>query len=534
MEYGTLENDVVTNGFDGGVLHLLRVTRAQCHASVAFAALRKEDGSLDITSLPSAEEGSDWPSSTLEGIVRQTLEDPLIGDSKAVIRVSDVFRRLWHGERVHTRMAVAPLNDETNGEEPFGLLCALGPAGGQFSEADLDMLGRLALRFMNQVRARRQIMQGSALAEAEAAAEETAETGAGGDDTWFAAGPEPETAGAAAAPSGEEAWSPVGPAAPEPVSETTPAGDLGGDVEDATEPLAPAGEEMAAEELGTADSFEAAGMEEAPESADADFAPLVEAEELLEPDVAAEQPEEGALVGEASFSEEQGVPVTFEPESEGEAELTAESEFFSTSGGIFEETDGAPAGTEAPPGSPVAHEPPVKAQAEGAENNEVSPEDRIAALIEGPAPDAPSREPAPAPDGPERLAAFLRRLDEVLRDARVSNSPSVLIVIELAKQSGRLSADEVAAAANWLFNQTRFDDFVTRIASSTFAVVLPLRAMPHDLSALRRRFSEAAASAASELGGVVTSASSVLAVAPGDVEVAEDLLFRAVRQLTAD
>lgn len=487
MEQRTLENDVVTNGFDGGVLHLLRVTRAQCHASVAFAALRKEDGSLDITSLPSAEEGSDWPSSTLEGIVRQTLEDPLIGDSKAVIRVSDVFRRLWHGERVHTRMAVAPLNDEAQGDEPWGLLCALGPAGGQFSEADLDMLGRLALRFMNQVRARRQIMRDRTLADSEAVEQEEPSEAAPPiePDTWFTTGEEPTTIEEAAASSNSE--------------------------EETVEPTGTDGEESTI----AAETEQLLGSASLP--SDVETEPEMESTSLFEEEEFAEPLVEAG-------------PTAVEPE------LYLEAEFFSASGEIFEGPS-LPEG-ETPdeePLSPVAgDESLVKEHEEAAEKYEMSPEDRIAALIEGPAVETPAAETAPASDGPERVAAFLRRLDEVVAEARTNNSPAAVIVIELSKQSGPLSSEEVAAAANWLFSQTRFDDFVSRIATSTFAVVLPLRAMPQDLPALRRRFSEATAAAAAGVGEGVTSASSILPVEPGDSRAAEDFLFRAIRQLSPD
>ena len=157
----------MTNGTEGGVLHLLRLTRTQCHAWVAFVALRADDGSIEITAVPGAEdESADWPLETLQGIVRQTLEDPLIGEGRAVIRVSEVFRRYWPGERQYTRMAVAPLNDVAAPGRPWGLLCALDPVDGQFSEPQLDMLGRLAVRFINHLRARRQFVDDASVSDA--------------------------------------------------------------------------------------------------------------------------------------------------------------------------------------------------------------------------------------------------------------------------------------------------------------------------------------------------------------------------------
>ncbi len=164
---GMLERTEMTNGTEGGVLHLLRLTRTQCHAWVAFVALRADDGSIEITAVPGAEdESADWPLETLQGIVRQTLEDPLIGEGRAVIRVSEVFRRYWPGERQYTRMAVAPLNDVAAPGRPWGLLCALDPVDGQFSEPQLDMLGRLAVRFINHLRARRQFVDDASVSDA--------------------------------------------------------------------------------------------------------------------------------------------------------------------------------------------------------------------------------------------------------------------------------------------------------------------------------------------------------------------------------
>ncbi len=164
---GMLERTEMTNGTEGGVLHLLRLTRTQCHAWVAFVALRAYDGSIEITAVPGAEdESADWPLETLQGIVRQTLEDPLIGEGRAVIRVSEVFRRYWPGERQYTRMAVAPLNDVAAPGRPWGLLCALDPVDGQFSEPQLDMLGRLAVRFINHLRARRQFVDDASVSDA--------------------------------------------------------------------------------------------------------------------------------------------------------------------------------------------------------------------------------------------------------------------------------------------------------------------------------------------------------------------------------
>lgn len=170
MNNGTLEKHAMSNGTEGGVVHLLRLTRTQCHASVAFVALRNESGEVEITAVPSADDGAEWTLETLQGIVRQTLEDPLIGEGRAVIRVSEVFRRYWPGERQYTRMAVAPLNSVTEPERPWGLLCALDPISGQFSEAQLDMLGRLAIRLMNHLRARKKVMEDLLVPEAPAAA----------------------------------------------------------------------------------------------------------------------------------------------------------------------------------------------------------------------------------------------------------------------------------------------------------------------------------------------------------------------------
>lgn len=159
MSDSTLERETMANSTgNASILHLLRVTRAQCHAAVAFVALRDEFDDIEVVALPSESEGSELTLDQLETIARHTLDDPFIAEERAVVRVTDVVKGPFGRDAVATRMAVAPLHSDSPGQEPWGLLCALDPVSGEFSSEQLDLLARFAVRFGNHVRARRQIL----------------------------------------------------------------------------------------------------------------------------------------------------------------------------------------------------------------------------------------------------------------------------------------------------------------------------------------------------------------------------------------
>lgn len=142
-----------SRAMEAGLLHLLRFARAQCHATVAFVALSGEEG-IEVLAVPALDDGSEWTLPALELLARQTIEDPALGDGTAVIRVSEVLRRYWPGDRQFARMAVAPLK-EPGAAVPSGLLCILDPLSGQFSDSNLEMLRHLSTRVVNHLRARR-------------------------------------------------------------------------------------------------------------------------------------------------------------------------------------------------------------------------------------------------------------------------------------------------------------------------------------------------------------------------------------------
>jgi hypothetical protein len=494
MKHGTLEKSQMTNGSGGGVLHLLRLTRTQCNAAVAFVALRNESGTIDLTVVPSVDEGSEWTLDTLHGIVRQTLEDPLIGEGRAVIRVSEVFRRYWPGERQYTRMAVAPLNDVTDPQHPWGLLCALDPVSGQFDEAQLDMLGLLAVRFMNHLRAKKKVLQELPATEAESAPEVTGETatedlGAGADL------PAPELIEPGAS-SGLEEGRGV-----EPEFATTGDGEAeGGAAEEAASAFAASleGAETEAAEEGTAvvpeaPTFSAEAADEGA-AASADVPSDVSAGEADEGEAfpAAVATGDGALTGTAG------------------AETPAESEDLSASAAEQEMPDGE------------KEERTMYDYSSGATST-------MTASSESGASGA-SLETL-------RLAEFVERIDGKLGELRGSGRPGALLMIDLSStdedSAPTANEDEMGGAFASLAEISRHDDSVIRVGTGMIAVMMVLRPGSSDVARIKERLSGAAGDGASGKGRQSPVRSAIVRMDPEKTQSGEDLVFAAVRQLGA-
>jgi hypothetical protein len=157
----TVEDQMIDIATDPGVEHLLRIARAQCDASLAFAAVRDETGKITVVTYPPTDEGTYWSLDGLRGIAENTWDDPLLGrGGRAVLRVNMPPKRLIRVPGQHSRLAVATLGSVVHPELPWGLLCALEPLSGQFTDEHLDVLGNLALRLNNYLRARQSVADG--------------------------------------------------------------------------------------------------------------------------------------------------------------------------------------------------------------------------------------------------------------------------------------------------------------------------------------------------------------------------------------
>jgi hypothetical protein len=156
-----VEDHMIDIASDPGVEHLLRIARAQCDASLAFAAVRDESGKITVVTYPPTDEGTYWSLDGLRGIAENTWDDPLLGrGGRAVLRVNMPPKRLIRVPGQHSRLAVATLGSVVHPELPWGLLCALEPLSGQFTDEHLDVLGNLALRLNNYLRARQSVADG--------------------------------------------------------------------------------------------------------------------------------------------------------------------------------------------------------------------------------------------------------------------------------------------------------------------------------------------------------------------------------------
>lgn len=163
----TLEDDMIDRDTDPGVEHLLRIARAQCDAALAFVAIRDDQGRITIVTYPATDEGTYWTLEGLRSIAQNTWDDPLLGrGGRAVLRVSVPPRRMIPMPRQYSRLAVATLGNVVYPDLPWGLLCALEPVSGQFTDEHLEVLGNLAVRLNNYLRVRQNVGEGVATTEA--------------------------------------------------------------------------------------------------------------------------------------------------------------------------------------------------------------------------------------------------------------------------------------------------------------------------------------------------------------------------------
>jgi GGDEF domain-containing protein len=143
----------------GGVVNLLRMARTQCAVSIAFAALRNADGTFALATFPSLGRDGGWSVEAIDELAHQTWADPHLHSGHVLVRTARVPGADWPGRDHQVKLAVAPLSDLATSDRPWGLLCLADPAGGQFEQDHLDLLGTLAVRLTSYLRARQEVVE---------------------------------------------------------------------------------------------------------------------------------------------------------------------------------------------------------------------------------------------------------------------------------------------------------------------------------------------------------------------------------------
>ncbi len=154
-------NEGVTpeQGTLGGVISLLKMTKAQCGAAVAIAALRDADGNFSVTVFPSLSADSS-AAKPLKKLINQIWEDPLLVEDRPIVREARVPKGLCPGLSRQTHMAVVALGRIASAE-PAGVLCVAGPSKGQYDQGQVDTLHTMAVRLTSYLRARGMITEDS-------------------------------------------------------------------------------------------------------------------------------------------------------------------------------------------------------------------------------------------------------------------------------------------------------------------------------------------------------------------------------------
>jgi len=134
------------------------MARTQCAVAIAFAALRKPDGSFALATFPNPTE-TPWTLEAIDELVRQTWADPHLSGGRVLVRSGRVPGAVWPGQNDQTKLAIAPLSDLVSADRPWGLLCVAGPTTGQFEQEQLDLLGTMAVRLTAYLRARQEVIE---------------------------------------------------------------------------------------------------------------------------------------------------------------------------------------------------------------------------------------------------------------------------------------------------------------------------------------------------------------------------------------
>ena len=117
-----MERATMDNSPQGGVVTLSRMARTQCGVAIAFAALRKADGSFALAVFPQPAAESAWTieaidssSSTRHGRI------PHLNGGRVRLRSRRTPGTPWPGQNDQTKVAVAPLSDLASADRPWGL-----------------------------------------------------------------------------------------------------------------------------------------------------------------------------------------------------------------------------------------------------------------------------------------------------------------------------------------------------------------------------------------------------------------------------
>ena len=476
------EDQGSTNGAHGGVGHLLRMAKTQCGVSLAFAALRKADGGFAIATFPSLTTDPSWSVEAIDELVRQTWDDPHLSGGTVLVRSGRVLKGMWTGQGHHIKLAAAALSDAEAPDRPWGLLCVAEPLAGHFEQDQLNLLGNLAGRLTSYLRARQQVLDGSATFEP----------------------------GGAAAP-------------PAPVPEPVP------------EPVAPAYEPM----VETPVVAEAPAVASEPETAP----PLVGFMDPSVPthfgelfDEADEHPLDRAADALEPTGGGWGAPGASEPRADDWEFLGLDEIEWVEAAAPASQPVGPPSNLASPsapgPSAEVASVAPglgpVAPSTFGTRQDE--------ALVVAPPAGASDLDAMLGPDpvtGLATLTTLVGRLSSSLAHVRNNEGMVGLILVDVSAANGPepLGAPALMTVAGRLTNHLRDRDMVARIGPKLFAVLVDLRPGAVDLETIRQRtVSSLTAGIESSTGGL-QARSAIASASAGSTVTAEDLLRQAADQL---
>lgn len=483
---------------DPGVEHLLRIARAQCDASLAFAAIRDDAGKITVVTYPPTDDGSYWTIEGLRGIAQNTWDDPLLGrGGRAVLRISMPPKRLIPVPRQHSRLAVATLGSVVYPDLPWGLLCALEPVSGQFTDEHLDVLGNLAVRLNNYLRARQSVVGAEGGETTQKGAVETAAPadtvsgGAAGRRAATATKTRSERSASRAkyaAASGDRA----------PVEETKSRGRKGGDSAASTKGKAAAATAALPEVQELEDVADDPGRASGAGGA---------VDDLLLAEFGRSSDMDDAGDGDEVGEDEEFVDEWTEDDEE-ETESIEQEKAVIGSNDVGKSRKGGDVIVEIQR-DPVMQETraPSKASVGKAAGN-----GQDSLVLVG-------------------LNEFLAKVDDAIVDLREVGDMGAIILLNIAGTISAIGELEAAAVSSRLMAHTRHDDAVARVGSGTFGILLRLRRGVSDPATIRLRLEDWARQSLPAGPSAHNIRSCLIMVDPNEQPRPEDLFLRAVSQL---
>ena len=140
----------------GGTTNLLRMARSGCQSAVAFVALSLGDQTFATATYPTGPEEEVVGADTVDDLVRQLWLDPGLGQGKALVRTVRLSGRRLTAPTKRFAVAAVPLGTDED-RRPWGILGVADPETKAFGLPELELLARIAQRLASYVRARHEI-----------------------------------------------------------------------------------------------------------------------------------------------------------------------------------------------------------------------------------------------------------------------------------------------------------------------------------------------------------------------------------------